>query len=139
MIERRFPIRIVLVSAVSAIGLAACATDGPAAPPVTYTVVKADDSIPFASTGVRNFRVGKDEPRSLLLEGPNRRWYRATLDASCRSSLPWEHAIGVKTDATDRFDRFSTVIIDGRRCQIRALDQIADPDGVPAPATPQTP
>ena len=52
---------------------------------------------------------------------------RIRLD-SCRRSLPWEHAIAVDNGATNSFDKFSFVVIDGRRCRIQSLDQIADPD-----------
>jgi hypothetical protein len=123
------------IVAVTLAALSACAATEKeaAAAPVVYTVLEADASIPFASSGIRNFRVGKDAERSLLLEGPQGRWYRATLQSYCRSALPWEQAIAYKTDATDRFDKFSSVVIDGRSCQVQALDRIADPD---APATP---
>jgi hypothetical protein len=69
----------------------------------------------------------------LLLEGSNGRWYRATLSPPCQSSLPWEQKVAVKTDATSRFDRFSRVIVDGQVCSVRSLDEIADPEGTPAP------
>ena len=121
--------------AAACVALAACATaPEEAAAPVTYTVVEADASIPFASRSVRNYRVGKDEGPSLLLEAGNDRWYRATLDESCSRDLRWEQAIGVRYDATDRLDKFSSVIIDGRRCTIKALDRIEDPDAPTAVA-----
>lgn len=120
----------------AAFAVSGCATAQEAAEaPVVYTVVDADASIPFASRSVRNFRVGKDAEQSLLLEGPGGRWYRATLEEGCSRNLRWEEAIGVRHDATGRLDRFSSVIIDGRRCIIKALDRIEDPDA-PAPVAP---
>ena len=118
--------------------VAGCATSTQAAaPPVTYTVVKENASIPFANN-IRNYRTGKDVEKSLLLEGSNGNWYRARLDSFCARALPWENAIGVVQDATNSFDKFSTVVIDGQRCRVVAVDQIADPDHPPAAAAPAT-
>jgi hypothetical protein len=88
-----------------------------------YTVVTENSRIPFVSS-VRGFRIGLD--KSLILDGPAGKWYRVTLDRSCARDLPWEHAIAIR-DRTGSFDRFSTVIVDGRRCFVRAVDEIADP------------
>jgi hypothetical protein len=115
--------------------LAACeTTPAEAEKPVTYTVLEADASIPFASKSIRNFRVGAE--KTLLLEANGGKWYRATLIGACRSDLPWEQAIGIDGGATDRFDKFASVIIDGRRCQVTQLDQIADPDEATVTITP---
>lgn len=123
----------ILIAACAALGACATATQE-AEVPVVYTVVAADASIPFASKSIRNFRVGSEQ--TLLLEANGGKWYRATLVGSCRSDLPWEQAIGIDAGVIDRFDKFSSVVIDGRRCQVQALDQIEDPDGKPAqPAT----
>ena len=125
---------IIAVTCASAL-IAGCATPTEAkAPPVAYTVVKADASIPFAAN-IRNYRTGRDVEKSLLLEGSNGLWYRAKLDSFCARALPWQHAIGVIQDATNSFDKFSTVLVDGRRCRVEAVDQIVDPDakaGTPA-------
>ena len=130
------PFIIAAICASALIGGCATSTEA-AAPPVTYTVVKADASIPFANT-IRNYRTGKDVEKSLLLEGSNGNWYRARLDSFCARALPWENAIGVVQDATNSFDKFSTVVIDGQRCRVVAVDQIADPDHPPATAAPAT-
>ena len=76
--------------------------------------------------------------KSLLLEGLNGLWYRAKLDSFCARALPWQNAIGVLSDATNQFDKFSTVLIDGRRCRVVAVDQIADPGHPAAIAAPAT-
>lgn len=105
----------------------AAATQEPAAaaqePVSPYTVIEADARIAFVSS-VHGFRVGAD--KTLILDGPGRRWYRVTLDRGCARDLPWEQAIALG-DRTGSFDRFSTVIVDGRRCFVRAVDQIEDP------------
>jgi hypothetical protein len=114
-------------------GCATAKTEATAEPAVTYTVVEQDASIPFANT-VRGFRVGKDEQRSLLIEGGDGNWYRAELRDHCRRYLPWENAIGLDTGPLNRFDKFSTVIVDGVRCQVVRVDEIADPDAPAQPA-----
>ena len=126
----------IIAAACASALIGGCATPTVAAAPVTYTVVKADASIPFANT-IRNYRTGKDVEKSLLLEGSNGLWYRAKLDQFCARALPWQNAIGVISDATNQVDKFSTVLIDGRRCRVTAVDQIADPDH-PAAAAPAT-
>ena len=137
--EEPFMSRMFMLGAVCAAGFAvsSCATSQEeVAASIAYTVIAADASIPFASSAVRTYRVGKDADHSLLLEGANSRWYRATLEQTCRHDLQWQQAIAFKADATDRLDKFSSVLIDGRRCQVMALDQIADPDITTPPVTP---
>lgn len=113
----------VAVAALAA--LAACATTEAAAPlEVKYAVVKEDVSIPF-SRNIRNFRVGLD--RSLLLEGPSKRWYRATLPEPCKSDLRWEQSIALADRSSPSVSKFTDVFVDGQKCQILTLDEIADP------------
>jgi hypothetical protein len=99
---------------------AAAVTEAPASP---YTVIEENARIAFVHS-VTGFRVGAD--KTLILDGPGRRWYRVTLDRGCARDLPWEQAIAIR-DRTGSFDRFSSVVIDGRRCFVRAVDQIEDP------------
>lgn len=123
--------QFIFASAIAVAALAAgCATADPQAaaePAVQYAVVDDDARIAFADT-IRNFRVGKDNPRSLLIEAGNGKWYRVGLGQPCARDLPWEHAIGIDTGPVNAFDRFSFVVIDGHRCQVKAVDEIADPD-----------
>lgn len=127
-----------IIAATLALGLGACATAddaGKAAEaPVAYTVINDDASIAFASSSIRTFRPGAE--RTLLLETNNGRWYRATLQGNCKSEVRWRQAIAIAPGASDRFDRFSAVLVGGRRCQVSALDEIADPDAPAAPAAP---
>jgi hypothetical protein len=114
-----------LAAGVVCAALAACATKPVAAPlDVKYQVVREDVSIPFTST-VRNFRVGLD--RSLLLESGHDRWYRATLPQPCKSDLRWEQQIALADRASTSVSKFTDVIVDGQRCQILTLDEIANP------------
>ena len=119
---------IIAVAVVVAAGaaLAACASTASSRAPmdVQYTVIDDDVTIPFAQT-VNNFRVGLD--RSLILDGVGRKWYRATLSQPCKSDLNWEERIGLVDRGGISVSKFSEVIVNGRRCQILSLDEIADP------------
>ena len=116
-----------LASAFAALAIAGCATKAETATaenPVTYAIVRADVTIPFSRT-VRNFRVGAD--KSLLLESGHNRWYRATLPQPCRTDLRWEEQIALADRAGGAISKFTDVLVDGNRCQILTLDEIADP------------
>jgi hypothetical protein len=123
--RRGAPMNTRLISIAAAIALAACATKADDAAPLTYKVLKADAQIPFGSSQVYGFSVGDDD--SLILQGPGRRFYRATLDTFCANRLPWELAIGFPDEGMSRIDRFSSVIIDGQRCRFLSFDEIEDP------------
>lgn len=113
-------------AAAAFVALAACASTANDRGPldVKYTVIDDDVTIPF-SRSVNNFRVGPD--RSLLLRATGRKWYRATLSQPCKSDLRWEQAIGIADRSAISVSRFSEVVVNGRRCQILSLDEIADP------------
>jgi hypothetical protein len=119
--------KYLIIAAVAATGATvgcASSTEDALTAPVEYTVIREDVTIPFTST-VRNFRVGAD--KTLLLEGSANRWYRAQLPEPCKSDLRWEQAIGLADRAATSVSKFTDVIVDGRRCQILALDEIGDP------------
>jgi hypothetical protein len=90
-----------------------------------YTVIEADTDIPFARTRVSGFTVGADH--SLILQVGAGRFYRATLNDFCARDLKWEHRIAIDYDASGRFDRFSKVFVDGRRCLVQSVDRIENP------------
>ena len=74
--------------------------------------------------GIASWR--PDGAGAILIEGRNRRWYRATFYGLC-PSLRFANTIGFVTDATGDLDRFSSVLVDGERCWLRSLDRIAKP------------
>jgi hypothetical protein len=89
-------------------------------------------SIPFADLGgIRNFRPGPDR-HTLLLESQRRKWYLATFFGSC-SEVQYAETIGVITNHAGSVDRFSGIIVDGRRCPFRSLVEVPDPDARPVP------
>lgn len=75
--------------------------------------------------GIENWRAAEDG--SLLVEARNGKWYRATFYGAC-PELRFETAIGFVTDSLGQLDRFSSVVVDGRRCWFRSFEEIEDPD-----------
>ncbi|MGE3303091.1 MAG: hypothetical protein AB7M12_08245, partial [Hyphomonadaceae bacterium] len=101
----------------------ACSTqpDGP------LEVIDPNASIPFADFGgVRSFQTREDG--SLLLEGAAGRWYRATFLRSCPALRSAGMTIGVQSDPSGHVDRFSGVVVDGRYCPFRTLEEVIDPN-----------
>lgn len=101
---------------------AAAASEEAASP---YAVIEENAHIAFANRRISSFRVGLD--RSLILRVGASRYYRAELDESCARDLRWEIDIGVRIPANGALQRGDTVVIDGRRCFLHSLDEIADP------------
>jgi hypothetical protein len=90
-----------------------------------YAVIRHDVAIPFALRTITGYRVGED--RSLIIDALGNRFYRAELEPLCARELRWRHAIGVVPDPSGTLYKNNYVIIDGRRCYIYTLDEIADP------------
>jgi Family of unknown function (DUF6491) len=75
--------------------------------------------IPFPNYGaIRNFEANED--RGVWLEDRQRRWYYAKLLSPC-TNLAFVEAIGFDTRGTSSFDRFSSIIVEGQRCQVEQL------------------
>lgn len=82
-------------------------------------------SIPFANMGgIRNWRAVDDD--TLYIEGRNGRWYRAELMMPCLG-LNFAQAIGFVVEPTGHFDRFSSIVVEGRQCHVRSLSESAGP------------
>lgn len=94
--------------------------------PVAFNVIESDVRVPFADVRVRDYQVARDD--SLILRAGANRWYRATIWEPCASDLRWAwDRIGLDTTPSGTLDKFSTVIVRGRRCPIRTLDRIERP------------
>jgi len=84
-----------------------------------------ETSIPLVShQGIQNFRADGNE--ALYVEGRGKQWYRVELMGQC-SGLNFATAIGVEGGATDRFDRFSTLVVDGQKCAVKSVTESEDP------------
>jgi len=117
-------------NALLALGAAASLASLSAAPahaetPPTTAATQAEVRVPFLHIGrFRTFRAYDDE--TLYLRGSHRRWYRLTTLGPC-PNLPWARVIGVDTNRGPTLDRFSTLIVDGDRCQLRSVVNSGEP------------
>lgn len=83
-------------------------------------------SIPFADLGgIENWRVVDDQ--TLYIEGRSGHWYRAELMAPC-PGLRFEDAVGFVIEPTGSFERFSSILVDGRECHLKSLTKSEEPE-----------
>lgn len=75
--------------------------------------------INFPNQGaIRNFEADGNE--GIWLEDRQRRWYYAELLGGCQE-LNFAQAIGFDTRGSATFDKFSTIIVAGDKCQVVSL------------------
>lgn len=81
--------------------------------------------IPFADHGgIYNWRVVND--RTVLIQGQNRRWYKATLFSAC-TDLPFAERIGFESNADGSFDKFSSIQVRDQNCPLVSLVETPPP------------
>jgi hypothetical protein len=104
--------------------LAADAPDAKAAPQARKPA-PPEAQIPFADRGgIYNWQPVDD--RTLLVEGLDHRWFKATLMGSC-FKLPFAERIGFEWNPDGSFDRFSAIQVGPQRCQLKSLVETAAP------------
>jgi hypothetical protein len=104
---------------------AALAAPSLAAPPQQTEGARADEvRIPFPRFRLRDFRA--DSRDVVFLEDRNRNWYRAEVTGPCLD-LPFAPTIGIDTRGSSSFDRFSTLVVGGERCQLVSLTRSEKP------------
>ena len=87
-------------------------------------------SIAFANHhGVRDWIVEGDQ--TIYFQDATRHWYRATLFTPSLD-LPFAQAIALDTGPIGSLDRWSTVIIHGRRYPLRSFERVQGPPAKPA-------
>jgi hypothetical protein len=74
--------------------------------------------------GIRDFRALDDQ--TLLIQGTNRRWFRARLWGSC-IGLRTAERIAFVTEPGGDLGRFSAIFVEGRRCAFRSFEPSAPP------------
>ena len=74
--------------------------------------------------GIRDWRIVDRD--TLLIRGQRNRWYKAELFAPAWG-LNFAHSIGFDTGYGGTFDRFSAVIVEGRRHPLRSLVRVEGP------------
>ena len=98
---------------------AAAAADSPTSAPA------AEARIPFADHGgIYNWQVVDN--RTVLIQGQDRRWYKATLLSAC-TDLPFAERIGFESNADGSFDKFSSVQVRDQKCPLVSLVETAAP------------
>lgn len=104
---------------------AAAAPQSAPAAPERAERPRQEARIPFVAFGtIRHFEpVGKN---LVYLQDRRRRWYRAELAGRCLE-LPHAHYIGIDTGGGPFVDRFSALIVEGQRCQLRSLTRSEAP------------
>jgi hypothetical protein len=81
--------------------------------------VGVETKINFPNQGaIRNFEADGND--GIWLEDRQRRWYYAELLGGCQE-LNFAQAIGFDTRGSATFDRFSTIIVAGDKCQLASL------------------
>jgi hypothetical protein len=117
--------KIKLVCAVLS-SLIACAAvgDTPAAP-ATPNAPAAEASIPFADhDGIYNWQVIDD--RTVLIQGQNRKWYKASLMSRC-FDLAFAERLGFESNPNGSFDKFSAITVRGQSCPLTSLVETLPP------------
>ncbi len=103
-----------------AIVLAAAQTGASAQKPAS-----GNASIPFVNHGgIQGWRVENDHV--LYVQSQAGKWYKAETMGAC-TGLSFARRIGFEGGATDTFDRFSTILVDGRRCPLQSLSRVPGP------------
>jgi hypothetical protein len=100
-----------------------------AAPPAPAAEVQ----IPFAKTNIWNWQVIDD--KTVLIQDQSRRWYKATLFGPC-INLSFANKIGFDSTPGGTFDKFSSLLVEGRRCPLSSLVKSDPPPKKPKVAKP---
>lgn len=87
--------------------------------PHVWPEVGVETKINFPNQGaIRNFEADGND--GIWLEDRQRRWYYAELLGGCQE-LNFAQAIGFDTGGSATFDKFSTIIVAGDKCQVASL------------------
>lgn len=98
---------------------------GAALPAVGFAAQAKEVGIPFAgSGGIRDWRA--DGNRALFIQGTGGKWYRAELMSPCHG-LNFANTIRFVPEPSDRFDRFSKIVVDGQACHVRSVQPAEKP------------
>ena len=124
--------KILCLTASLLLALSPAARGQPAQTPITGR----EASIPFAAIGgIEDWRANGD--KGLWIRGRSHRWYYAELLGSC-TGLGFEDRIGFVIEPYGSFDKFSSIVVEGRVCPIRTLRE-SDPPPPKKKKLPRTP
>lgn len=81
--------------------------------------------IAFANHGgIYNWQVVDN--RTVLIQGQNRKWYKATLFSSC-FDLPFAERLGFESNSDGSFDKFSSIQVRRQKCPLVSLVETTAP------------
>ena len=112
---------ILALAAAALLAAPAFAKPDPSPPPTGEEV-----RIPFANMrgGIRSFHA--EDQDTVYIQDYRRNWYRAEIVGAC-IGLPWAMRIGVDTRGSSTFDRSSSLLVEGDRCQLVSLTRSERP------------
>lgn len=94
-------------------------------PVIAQPAIGQEARIAFPNNAtIRTFRA--DGRETVYIQDRARRWYRASVIGPC-NNLPWAQAIGVERRGVGTLDRFSTLIVEGDRCQLNSFVRVSGP------------
>ena len=124
--------KIHAIAACVLLAIGPAAIGQPAATPITGRQA----SIPFAALGgIEDWRANGD--KGLWIRGRSHKWYYAELMGSC-IGLGFRDRIGFVIEPYGSFDKFSSIVVEGRVCPIRTLRE-SDPPPPRKKKLPRTP
>ena len=110
-----------LLAAVMSMLVCTAVADSPAPP----RPAKPEAQIPFADHGgIYNWQVVNDH--TVLIQGQNRKWYKATLMRAC-IDLPFAERIGFESNEDGSFDKFSSIQVRDEKCPLVSLVESSPP------------
>jgi hypothetical protein len=75
--------------------------------------------------GVKDWRA--EGLNTILIQGNNNQWYRATFFSECYGA-PWAQHIAFVTSPDGSLNKFSSVLINGQQCYFKDVKKIPNPD-----------
>lgn len=105
--------------------LLACVAVADTPAPTAAAAAAAEVQIPFANHGgIYNWQVVDD--RTVLIQGQNRKWYKATLMSSC-INLSFAERLGFESNVDGSFDKFSSIQTRDQKCPLVSLVETTPP------------
>jgi hypothetical protein len=79
--------------------------------------------------GIKDWRPtkGPEGTDAILIEGRNGNWFRATFFAPC-PEVKFAPAISFVTDTLGNLDEFTSIMVEGKRCDFKTFERTGDPD-----------
>jgi Family of unknown function (DUF6491) len=116
---------VTVIGRVSAVLLCLLACAAWADTPAHVQAPAPEAQIAFANHGgIYNWQVV--DSRTVLIQGQNRKWYKATLFSSC-FDLPFAERLGFESNSDGSFDKFSSIQVRSQKCPLVSLVETAAP------------